>query len=136
MATNMIFRYDSKQTRERPVPAGVQAGEPVLIGTRPAVTLTARGDSTVTKLLPGGYTQTGPNGGAGNDPDKASVAFDGTWEFAVTGATTTTANEVAVFITSARALTLTATGNTAFGFTDYPKDYAKTAGVAPVRIGA
>lgn len=136
MALKMIYRYDGKKARPRPVPAGTQADTPLLIGGRPAVTLTARGDSVITKTLPGGRTLTEPNGGAGLEPNEASVVFDGTWEFPVAGATTSTGNEVAVYLTSAGALTLTEGTNTAFGFTDYPKDYAKTAGVAPVRIGA
>lgn len=138
MATNMIYKYDPKKTRERPVPAGTVSGAPLLIETRPAVTLTARGD--VTKTIPGiagGITSiTYKIGGAGNEPDSASVAFDGTWEFPVVGATTSTANGVQVYITAANALTLTASGNTAYGFTDYPKSYFKVAGIAAVRIGA
>lgn len=137
MATNMIYRYDGEKTRERPVPSGTQSGTPLLINTRPAVTLTARGDSTVTRAGIGGVTSfTYGNGGAGNAPDSATVAYDGTWEFAVAGATTSTGQDVAVYITGAGALNLTASGNTLYGYTDYPKGYAKSAGVAPVRIGA
>ena len=138
MALNKIFASTQELHRARPVPSGTQPGTPLLIGTRPAVTLTARGDATRTQTtgLPAGVTSvTYENGGAGLAADEASVAFDGTWLFPVTGATTSTASEVEVFITSGGALTLTSTNNTHFGWTDYPKDYRKEAGKAPVRIG-
>ena len=140
MATNMVYKYDERKTRERPVPSGTQSGVALLVGTgdaaRPAVTLTARGDATRSATLSGGIVVQYPNGGAGNLPDSATVAFDGTWELSVTGATTTTANEVAVYITSGGTLTTTVGTNTLFGYTDYPRDYVKRAGVAAVRIGA
>lgn len=138
MALNKIFQSTEADHRERPVPANTQPGTPLLSSGRPAVTLTARGDATRTSTtdLPGGLTSiTYTNGGASNEDDKASVAFDGTWEFAVTGATTGTANDVEVFITSGGTLTLTGTGNTHYGWTDYPRDYRKEAGRAAVRIG-
>lgn len=138
MALNKIFQSTEADHRERVVPSGTQPGTPLLLGSRPAVALTARGDSTRTQTtnLPVGITSiTYDNSGASNESDKASVAFDGTWEFAVTGAATNTAQDVEVFITSGGVLTLTGTGNTHFGWTDYPRDYRKEAGRAPVRIG-
>lgn len=136
MAVNKVYRENPENNRERPVPVGTQPGTPLIINARPAVTLTARGDATVTETRADGSVVTYSNGGVGNLPDSATVAFDGTWEFAVAGATTTTANEVSVYITSAGALTLTVGTNTLYGLTDYPRDYAKVAGRAPVRIGA
>lgn len=138
MALNKIFASNTELHRERPVPANTQPGTPLLIEGRPAVTLTARGDATRTQTenLPAGLSSiTYANGGASNLPGSASCAFDGTWEFAVTGATTSTASDVEVFITSGGTLTLTTTGNTHFGWTDYPRDYRKVAGRAAVRIG-
>jgi hypothetical protein len=40
-----------------------------------------------------------------------------------------------VYITAGGALNLTASGNTLFGYTDYPKGYTKENGRAPVAIG-
>lgn len=80
---------------------------------------------------------TRPVGGVGNLDDSATVAFDGTWEFTgITGVTASTGQDVAIYITSGGALTTTATSNTLFGYTDYPRGYAKATGRAPVRIGA
>lgn len=136
MALNKIYAETQGKNRERVVPTGTQPGTPLIINARPAVTLTARGDATKTTVLPGGYSIVAGNGGVGNLPDSASVAFDGTWEFAVTGATTSTGQDVAVYLTSSGSLTLTEGTNTLYGYTDYPRDYAKVAGRAPVRIGA
>lgn len=147
MATNMIFRYNGELTRERALslatapaaPSTIQPGVPVLFPEGPAVSLTASGNGSVTQTtgLPTGLTSiTYGNGGVGNLAASASFAFDGSWEFAVVGATTSTANGVAVYITPAGALTLTESTNTKFGTTDYPRDYAKVAGRGVVQIGA
>lgn len=153
MALNKIFASTQELHRDRPltdiaVPAAtttIQPGVPVLIGAaaasaRPAVSLTASGNGTKTETnIGGGITSvTFSNGGVGNgaSPASASFAFDGTFEFAVTGATTSTASEVLVYITSAGALTLTAGSNTLYGRTDYPVGYRKEADRAPVKIGA
>ena len=111
-------------------------------GDGPAVSLTASGNATVTKStnLPGGLTSvTYGNGGVGNSasPASASFAFDGSWDLAVTGATTSTASGVRVYMIPATGvLTLTAGTNIPFGFTDYPEGFAKVAGRAVVKIGA
>lgn len=150
MALNKIFASTQELHRERDLstitapaaPASIQPGVPVLFGTRGAVSLTASGNATRTQTteLPAGVNSVNfDNGGVGNtaDPARASFAFDGTWEFAVTGATDSTASEVAVYITSAGVLTTSSGGgNVLFGHTDYPRDYRKEAGRAPVRIGA
>jgi hypothetical protein len=139
MALNKIYASTEAKHRLRTVGTNVQPGTPLLVNARPAVTITASGDATKTQTtnLPSGLTSiTYENGGFGNPDNQAVVAYDGTWEFAVTGATTSTASDVAVYITSGGALTTTASGNTLFGYTDYPPDYRKTAGRAPVRIGA
>ena len=153
MALNKIFASTQELHRDRPltdiiVPAStttIQPGVPVLIGAaagsaRPAVSLTASGNATKTETdIGGGITSvTFTNGGVGNDtsPASASFAFDGTFEFAVTGALTSTPSDALVYLTSAGALTLTAGSNTLWGRTDYPVDYRKEAGRAPVKIGA
>lgn len=139
MAKNKIFQSTQAKHRARVVPDGTKAGAPLLIGGRPAVALSDRGNATRTETagLPAGLTSiTYKSGGVGLKEDQASVAFDGTWEFAVTGATTSTGQDVKVYITSAGALTLTEGSNTLFGYTDYPEDFVKVAGRAAVRVGA
>ena len=145
MANNMHKKYTESLVREWPVPAGTQSGAAVIhpVSGEIGVTLTARGDSTRPAGIPGVTGGTIPNGGVGNKPTAATVAVDGTWRFAVTGAangetvagtgtpegTTVYAVVAAGVVTS---LTLTAGGNTAFGVID---DGAIVAGVAPVKIG-
>jgi len=148
MALNRIYAETAERVRERALstvtapstaPTTIQPGVPVAFADGGAVSLTASGNGTVTQTttLPPGLTSiTYTNGGVGNASGSASFAFDGTYEFAVTGATTSTANGVEVYITTAGALTLTASTNTHYGWTDYPRDYEKVAGRAPVRIGA
>lgn len=136
MARNLVFVYSKERTRERPVPANTQAGTPLLINTRPCVTITARGDATATTNFADGSSATRPVGGAGNLANSATVAYDGTWEFTgITGVTTSTDSDVAVYITAGGALTTTATSNTLYGYTDYPRGYVKATGKAPIRIG-
>lgn len=143
MTKNMIYKYTENKTRVRTLDETVESGTPLLADDgRPAVALTASGDatSTVTNAdLPFGggaqVTITYPNGGVSLYGKETTLAFDGTWEFSVPGATVATAQDTAVFITSAGELTLTDTGNTAFGHVDYPIDYQKRAGILPVRIG-
>lgn len=148
MALNLIFKGTDGRNRDRLLstitqpttpPTTIQPGTPVKFADGSAVSLTASGNGTVTQTttLPPGLTSiTYTNGGVGNTSGSASFAFDGSYEFAVTGATTSTANGVEVYITTAGALTLTASTNAHYGWTDYPVGYEKVAGRAPVRIGA
>ena len=150
MATNKIFASTEALHRARPLaditapstpPTTIQPGVAVLLKGRPAISLTASGNGTVTKAnpVPGVTSVTYANGGASLEAGEASFAFDGTWKLAVTGAGTSTANDVEVFITLATgALTLTDAGATEvhYGWTDYPIGYRKASGVAAVRIGA
>lgn len=139
MATNLIYLGSPEKNREREVGADVLPGTPLIVGGKSVVTLTASGGTDAANIsVPGGYTVSGGPGigGVGNRTNYATVAYDGTYEFDVTGALTSTANDVAVYITSGGVLTLTASTNTLYGHTDYPPDYNKTAGKAPVRIGA
>lgn len=139
----MIFKYDEKKTRVRTLAAPTASGTPLLSpgDLRPAVTLTNTGTfvKTVTPAdipMGGGVTSiTYNDGGVGLFGNEATLAFDGTWEFTVTGATTATAQAAKVYITSAGALTTTEGSNTAYGVVDYPIDYNKRAGLLPVRIG-
>lgn len=144
MASNLIHKYSEEKTRVRTLAATVTSGTPLLdpVDDRPAVALTNSGDSTKTITsadLPmggGAISLTYANGGVGLEGKQTTLAYDGTWEFSVTGAGTSTADGVPVYITSAGELTLTADTNTLYGSTDAPIDYFKRAGIAAVRVGA
>jgi hypothetical protein len=148
MATNKIFQSTEARHKARALstitnpstpPTTIQPGVPVTFAEGPAVSITASGNGTktqTTNLPPNITTITYTNGGVGLAAGEATFAFDGTWEFAVTGALTTTVDGVHVYITTAGALTLTASTNAHFGWTDYPRDYRKEAGRAAVRVGA
>ncbi len=133
MATNKVFPENTKNNRVRVVPVGTKSGDFLIVGGRPAVALTDRGDATKTTPISGGASLTLPSGGFSLKPNEAVLAFDGTWHLPVTGATTTTGNEVSVYSVGG-VLQLTA-GGTPVGFTDYPPGFHKQAGFAAVRIG-
>lgn len=136
MALNRIYKETERNNRARVVPSGTVSGQPLLVESRPAVAITDRGDATKSFTL-GGLTVSGlPSGGVGLADNEASVAFDGTWLFPVTGATNgDSAQGTVVYITSGGALTLTASGNTRYGTVDRPKDFHNIAGSLPVRVG-
>lgn len=147
MALNKVFNGTPGKNRVHPLteisqpttpPTTIQPGVPVVVAGKPAVSLTASGNgtATVSNPYPGVTSLTYANGGASLADGEASFAHDGTYEFAVTGVTTSTGSGVNVYITTAGALTLTVGTNVLFGKTDYPKDYRKQAGRAPVEIGA
>ena len=141
MAKNLIYNGNDELNRARVVPEGTVSGDPVINVDRPAVAITSRGD-TISGAVVDGLTYQYRSGGFSNKPEEATLAFDGTYEFAVTGVTQGTGNQVKVYAVvdsgtgKVTALTTTASGNTLFGVTDYPNDYYKRAGIAPVRIGA
>ena len=133
MATNKVFQENTKNNRVRVVPVGTKAGDFFTLGGRPAVALTDRGDATKTTPISGGASLTLPSGGFSLKPNEASLAFDGTWHLPVTGATTTTDNDVPVYFNAGN-LQLKVSG-TPIGYTDYPQGFYKQAGFAAVRIG-
>ena len=148
MSQNQIFKSTESRHRARALsailapstpPTTIQSGVPVLFAEGGAVSFTASGNSTIVRTtnLPLNVTSlTYTNAGIGLAAGEATFAFDGTWNFAVTGALTTTTDGVPVYIVLADGtLTLTASTNTLFGYTDYPRGYIKVAGHAPVRIG-
>lgn len=93
MATNML--RGPYRTASLPVTADTLSGSPVVVGSFVGVALTKEGE--------------------GNNPDGyATVALDGRVEHAVT-TTTAVAVGAPVYITSAYALTPSASGNTLFG---------------------
>ena len=133
MATNKVFQENTKNNRARVVPLGTRSGDFLIVGGRPAVALTDRGDATKTTPISGGASLTLPSGGFSLKPNEASLAFDGTWHLPVTGATTTTDNDVPVYFNAGN-LQLTTSGDPV-GYTDYPQGFYKQAGFAAVRIG-
>ena len=133
MATNKVFQENTRNNRAHVVPVGTKSGDFLIVGGRPAVALTDRGDATKTTPISGGASLTLPSGGFSLEPNEATLAFDGTWHLPVTGATTTTTSGVPVYH-NAGTLQLTPLGNTV-GFTDYPQGFYKRAGFAAVRIG-
>ena len=133
MATNKVFQENTRNNRARVVPVGTKAGDVIFIEGRLAVALTDRGDATKTTPISGGASLTLPSGGFSLKPNEASLAFDGTWHLPVTGATTTTGNDVPVYLNAGK-LQLTESGNPV-GYTDYPQGFYKQAGFAAVRIG-
>ena len=133
MATNKVFQENTKNNRARVVPVGTKAGDIINVSGRLAVALTDRGDATKTTPISGGASLTLPSGGFSLEPNEASVAFDGTWHLPVTGATTTTGNDVPVYLNAAGKLQLTEVGRPV-GYTDYPQGFYKQAGFAAVRI--
>src|SRR6478752_5796488 len=148
MALNKIFQSSTRLHRARALatitspstpPTTIQPGVPVAFPDGPAVSLTASGNGTKTQTtsLPAGVSSiTYANGGVGLAAGEATFAFDGTFEFAVTGATTSTADGVEVFIIPASGLlTTTASGNGHYGWTDYPRGYTKENGRAPLKVG-
>lgn len=133
MATNKVFQENTKNNRARVVPLGTRSGDFLIVGGRPAVALTDRGDATKTTPISGGASLTLPSGGFSLKPNEASLAFDGTWHLPVTGATITTGNDVPVYFNAGK-LQLTASGDPV-GYTDYPQGFYKRADFAAVRIG-
>jgi hypothetical protein len=145
MAENLVYRNDDNKNRTEDLGLTLAPGTPVLSKAGlPAVTVNATADYTITKQLDDLYsdmdvTVTYNRGGASLQDREVTLAFDGTWEFPtaeITGVTAATAQGTAVYITSARKLTATATDNTLFGYVDYPPTYNRTRGFTPIRIGA
>lgn len=135
MALNLVFQYTASKCRERAVPSGTVSGTPLLINARPCVAVTSRSDATKTFTLADGSSRTIPVGNPWQTAGSATVAYDGTFEFTgITGVTTSTANDTAIYITSGGVLTTTSTSNTLFGYVDLPTGYVQATGKAPVRI--
>lgn len=150
MALNKIFQSTEARHRARALttvvnptstPTTIQPGTPVIFADGPAVALTASGNGTktITNPVPGVTSVTYSNAPVGVDSGEAVFAFDGTFEFAVTGATTSTADGVEVYMIAASGVLTTAAGtspaNIHYGWTDYPKGFRKEAGRAAVRVG-
>lgn len=135
MALNMTQRYTKTEVWE--VGSDVAPGTPVVQahvtvdGTvledapQPGFTITGSGDYVPAGTVVGPYTITaaaGVAGGVGLADTKATVALDGAFRYAVTGATSATAGGTLVYAVMSggdvASLTLTNTGNTPFGKID------------------
>lgn len=144
VALNLVYRNDNKKNRVQVLAATHGSGEPVIsLDGQPAVTITGSGDYVKSEVILGVGTLSGiPAGGVGLTGKEVTLAFDGTWEFLASSFTGTApvpgsiANGTAIYITSANALTTTQGSNLRFGSVDFPKEYDKTRGYVPVKIGA
>lgn len=144
MATNMFKKYTESLVREWDVPVGTRSGVVVLeIGSnRVGVTITARGDVTISETLADGTIRSGISvGGVGNRPTGATVAVDGSWLLlvatAVNGTTAIpgagTDKGTAVYrVTADGTYSLVAAGGVFIGRID---DGTIVLGIAPVQIG-
>lgn len=136
MALNLVYRNTDSKNRVEDLGATIAPGTPVIsTAGLPAVAVTGSADYVVSEEV-FQYTVSGiPAGGVGLEGQQVTLAFDGTWEFPVTGGSATTAQGTAVYRTSAGALTTTEGSNVAYGYVDWPPTYDRTRGVVPVRIG-
>lgn len=123
MATNMTHKYS--KTEVWPVVTGTVSGAALVStsasGRIPAVALTDRGDAERTETF-GPYDITYPSGGIGLEAAQATVAIDGAFRFAVTGASSATVRNTPVYAVlsgdAVASLTLTASTNPPFGRID------------------
>jgi hypothetical protein len=116
MALNMTHKFTKSEVW--PVGTEVAPGTAVLSSTdQPGVTITGSGDYVKTETI-GAVEVTFPAGGVGLADEDATVAIDGAFRFPVVGASSSTAVNTPVYITSAGALTLTEGSNTLFGKVD------------------
>lgn len=138
MAMNLVYRNTDSQNRVEDLGKTLAPGAPAVSKAGLAVVaVTGSADYTRSEVLPGYGTISGiPAGGVGLRGQEVTLAFDGTFEFEVTGATAASAQGTKVYITAAGALTTTQGSNTEYGYIDWSTDYDRTRGLTPVRIGA
>ena len=142
MAKNMIYSDAETDRRVAVVGNDVAPGTALIVGGRPVVTITGSGDydGNAITMTANGKTTTllGGRGGVGLQDDEATVTASGTWAFPVAGATASTDRGETVYLTSAGALTLTASGNTKFGIVEFfrgEKSATDTAVTIGVNLG-
>ena len=112
MARNITYKPGDHISA--PVPAGTKSGQPLRIGGLNAIAVTDRAKTDVAALNTDGTRNASYNWGGGNPNGYASVWLEGAAEVVVTAAAAPTFGK-AVYITSAGALTETATNNTLWG---------------------
>ena len=133
MATNFIFHDVESTRREVYVGKGIAPGTALIYGGQPAVSVTGSGDYIATESQEFGdlTISTKRRGGVGLPDGKATIAFNGSAAFDVTGITseatafdtidavTLERSPKSVYITPAGELTTTATANKFFGIVDF-----------------
>lgn len=110
---------------------------------RPGVAYTPSGAHTESETIAGMTVSGIADGGVGLDALQCSVATDGTYEFPVTGATSSTPRGTQVYAIMGTAgdagkvtgLTLTKGSNKLFGVVNPPQGYVVSAAKCPVKIG-
>lgn len=128
---------DIESTREVwTLAAATAAHIAVLQGDRPGVTLSGTPGATQSVAI-GPMTLSGiPLPDNGQAALHSTVYTTGTFDGAVTGASSATAQGTKVyFVTADGTLTTTATSNTFFGVVNYPEGYVVNGTVVPVKIG-
>lgn len=141
VATAPGFASTDAQREVWDVTAEVPVGTALIADVdRVGVAYTPSGGHT-TSVVRGGMTLSGiPDGGVGLPALRCSVATDGSWEFAVTGATAATKNGDVVYAIVASGtiteLTLTAGSNVRFGTVNCPEGYVPSAAKIVVKVGA
>lgn len=149
VATASVFSHTDALVKvwnfAAPTPKGTLAVQNGVVGVSLTNTTGLTGRK-VTEIGPYEISEPTP-AGVGNDKATAvgqyaaGVAIDGTFSFTdivSSGSTpvpTSTAQGTPVFLTSAGALTLAASGNTRVGVVNYPATYQKAAGKLPIAIG-
>ena len=138
MALNLVYRNTDSQNRVEDLGKTLAPGLPVVSKAGlPATTVTGSADYVKTDTAFGMTLSGIPAGGVGLKGKEVTLAFDGTWEYPVTGGTAATAQGVKVYIVpDSTYLTTTSDSNVEFGYIDWSPDYDRTRGVLPVRIGA
>lgn len=144
VSTGEAFSSTDAQRETWAVTTEVAGGTALINNGRAGVAYTASGGYTGSVTL-GPLTLSGiPQGGASLGTLRVSVATDGAYEFAVTGAGPSTANGTPVYAIVGSGgsdagritgLTLTAATNTLWGHVFNPESYVAESGVACVKIG-
>lgn len=132
MAENVVYPYT--KTVNYQGAATIAPGTALVTEAgSPAVAITGSGDFTRSITIADGTSITYPAGGASLKKFEATVAIDGTFDFAVTGADASTATGTKVYFADGE-LTLTATGGQLFGYIANVPGYDRTRGVVPVTL--
>lgn len=120
---NVLYSDVESRRRTRVVGNKVAPGTPLISGGSPAVTITGSGDYDGNKLTVTANGEThviaGGRGGETLRDDEATITFTGSYYFDVAGATAALTGGELVYITSAKALTLTAGSNVKYGVVEF-----------------